>query len=65
MTDEKIEILETKYRDGVLKAKEMMETSQTPGAYMGYKSQGELMAIFLFDLNAIREHPKELKDVLP
>lgn len=65
MTDEKIEILETKYREGVLKAKEMMEKSQTPGAYIGYKSQGELMAVFLFDLNDIREHPKELKDVLP
>ena len=65
MTDDKIEILETKYRNAILKMKEMMESSQTPGAYMGYKAQGECIGVFLFDLNSLRDVPKELKDVLP
>jgi hypothetical protein len=65
MNDEKIVVLETKYREAVLKAKEMMVSSQTHGAFMGYKSQGELMAVFLFDLNTLRECPKPLEEVLP
>ncbi len=65
MCEEKLTKLEDKYRNVVLKAKEMMACSQTPGAYLGYKSQGELAAVFLFDLNDLRENPKPLKDVLP
>jgi hypothetical protein len=64
-TEEKLDKLENKYRGFVVKAKEMMESSQTPGAYLGYKAQGELVAKFLFEINELRKHPKPLDEVLP
>lgn len=63
--EEKLDILENKYRGGVLKAREMMDSSQTPGAYLGYKAQGEVMGMFLFEINELREKPKSLDEVLP
>jgi parvulin-like peptidyl-prolyl isomerase len=63
--EEKLDKLENKYREFVKKAKEMMESSQTPGAYLGYKAQGELVAVFLFEINELRQKPKPLEDVLP
>lgn len=63
--EEKLNALDDKYRRGVLKMKEMMGSSQTPGAYMGYKAQGELMGMFLFEINELRENPKPLDEVLP
>jgi hypothetical protein len=63
--EEKLDALEKKYRAGVLEAKKMMDSSQTPGAYLGYKAQGELMGMFLFEINELRERPKPMEDILP
>lgn len=65
LPQKRLDDLENKYRTAILKAKEMAQSSVTPGAYLGYLSQGELMACFLFDLNTLRESPKPLEDVLP